>query len=275
MNLGITVAFISPDVKHSTYKNFKKFGSNIGKISYWDDAKDNKSRNEKSKIGYYFAFYFQKKYVYIHKIVDILPPCERPKEMLWISDRNVLCLSERLQEFTWEEWKNNFGFGAPYTPDYHSCQTGSWSINELKTRFSKFNFNNLHVLLTTRSENLNIHEINIQNIKVIDDELEKVSVEESVEESDKELDEEIQNTIQKLEELNRMKAKKEARKNIVFLRQQHIKFLDAEYDETQKKIEELNTKASKNRMERQMSEKGQNDEYILEFMLEIDTICKN
>jgi hypothetical protein len=178
--------------------------------------------------------------------------------MLWVSDRNVLCLSERLQEFTWEEWKNNYGFGAPYTPDYHSCQTGSWSLNELKSRFANFNFNNLHLLLTSNFENINI---DAKDTKVIEDELDEENSEHD------ELDEEIKNAIQKLEELNRLKAKKEAKKNIVLIRQNWIKYLDSAYDETQKQIEDANAKACRNREERKMTETGNNDEKILDFHL--------
>jgi hypothetical protein len=133
MNTGLTITFISKEKNHSTIQSYNKFGN-----KYWDDT----TLLSKSKIGYYFAYYFQKKYVYIHKIINILPPSERPIDMEWSSDKQILCLSNQLKEFTWEEWKNDFGLNSPYTPDYTSNQTTSWSYDELQKheKFKYFNF---------------------------------------------------------------------------------------------------------------------------------------
>lgn len=123
---GITIAFICLG-KHDTVDCYNKFGN-----KYWDDTHDNKS-----KIGYYFIYYYQKKYVYIHKIIDILPYTQRPHDMDWNSTRQILCLGPRLKEFDWNDWINDLGKGAPYTNDYRSTQTSSWSKEKLK----KFSFN--------------------------------------------------------------------------------------------------------------------------------------
>jgi hypothetical protein len=136
MNTGLTIAFVNnnktKDKLHSTVECYNKFGN-----KYWDDT-----LNNRSKIGYYFAYYFQKKYVYIHKIINILQPCERPIEMDWSSDKQILCLSNRLKKFTWEEWKNGIGLNAPYTPDYHINRTNSWSCYDLQRdkKFKHFDF---------------------------------------------------------------------------------------------------------------------------------------
>jgi hypothetical protein len=141
MTSGITIAFVCCKKHHSTVQNFNSFGH-----KYWDDTLRNKS-----KIGYYFIYYYQKKYVYVHKIINILQPSQRPLEMLhWITNRQILCLSERLQTYSWHEWINGTGKSAPYTPNYYNTQTCSWSYLELKTHkdFRLFNFinfeNDLH-----------------------------------------------------------------------------------------------------------------------------------
>ena len=132
MNTGLTIAFICHGKNHGTMVNYKKFGNH-----FWDDA-----INNQSKIGYYFAYYFQQKYVYIHKIVNILQPNERPREMEWSSNRQILCLSNRLKEFTWDEWTNHIGFGSPYTPHYRMTKTCSYSLCELQNhaKYKHFNF---------------------------------------------------------------------------------------------------------------------------------------
>jgi len=140
MARGLTIAFISSQKNHPTIINFNKFGN-----KYWDDTTGNSS-----KIGYYFVYYFQKKYVYIYKIIDIFPIDKRPPDMEWDSNRQILGLSNCLISFTWNEWINNVGLNAPYTPNYYSCKTTAWSYNELKShiQFSKFNFVNLENIIT-------------------------------------------------------------------------------------------------------------------------------
>lgn len=134
MDTGLTIAFICNGNTHPTIINYNKFGNH-----YWDD-----SQNNNSKIGYYFAYYFQQKYVYIHKIINILQPHERPSSMIWDSNRQILCLSKQLKQFTWAEWITCIGFGAPYTPKYRMTQTGSWSQHDLQnhSKYKTFNFVN-------------------------------------------------------------------------------------------------------------------------------------
>lgn len=131
---GLTIAFICNGKNHNTFTNYEKFGNN-----YWDDA-----QNNNSKIGYYFIYYFRQEYVYVHKIINILSPSERPLIMSdWNANRNILCLSERLKQITWNEWITGVGLNAPYTPIYRSTQTCSWTYDELKNhpKFNKFDFN--------------------------------------------------------------------------------------------------------------------------------------
>lgn len=148
MNTGLTIAFICHGKKHDTVINYKKFGNH-----FWDDA-----INNQSKIGYYFAYYFQQKYVYIHKIVNILQPNERPIEMEWFSNRQILCLSNQIKEFTWDEWTNHIGFGSPYTPHYRMTKTCSYSLCELQNhaKYKHFNF----------TQFMNIVEVPIRHINI-------------------------------------------------------------------------------------------------------------
>jgi hypothetical protein len=132
MDSGLTIAFICNKNNHPSYVCYNIFGN-----KYWDDTQYNNS-----KIGYYFAYYYRQEYVYVHKIINILKPDERPKIMSWNTDRQILCLSEQLKKFTWNEWTTKIGLHAPYTPKYYSTQTSSWSCNKLKEKFESFNFTN-------------------------------------------------------------------------------------------------------------------------------------
>ena len=128
---GLTIAFICNGNSHLSVINHNKFGE-----KYWDDTKTNKSQ-----VGYYFAYYYQQKHVYIHKIINILQFHERPPSMEeWDSNRQILCLSEQIKQFTWNEWIQGVGMGAPYTPTYRMTQTGSWSFNQLQKKYHIFNF---------------------------------------------------------------------------------------------------------------------------------------
>ena len=132
MQSGLTIAGVSQDEMHPTVVNYHKFGK-----KYWDDGP-----KTFSKKGYYFAYYFQKKFVYIHKIIDIVQPADRPPCMEWSSDRPILCLSEQLKAFTWDEWIHGAGLNAPYTPNYHMLPTTAWSYVELHQhkKFNTFQF---------------------------------------------------------------------------------------------------------------------------------------
>ena len=135
MEPGFTIAFISKDKKHPTFKNFKENKGQKNENDWiWNDT-----YNNKTKIGGYFAFYYGKKEVIIHKVHNILECTERPPE--WEqSNRRVLCIGKPLMKFTWDEWKEHIGNGAPYTKDYRSTQTSYWTMNELKEKYSTFRF---------------------------------------------------------------------------------------------------------------------------------------
>jgi hypothetical protein len=132
MHSGLTIAGVSEKDTHPTVTNYHKFGK-----KYWDDTHTNGS-----KIGYHFAYYFQKKFVYIHKIIDIKPPGQRPTCMDWVSERQILCLSEPLKVFTWDQWVNGLGRNAPYTSNYRMIPTRAWSYNTLQQheKFKAFDF---------------------------------------------------------------------------------------------------------------------------------------
>ena len=129
---GITIVFICKDGSHPSIVNYRKFGN-----KYWDDGKDNKS-----KVGYWFLYYYRKQFVRVHKILKLLPKTEKPIEMKnWESetDRQILCLSPQLKEFTWHDWITDIGVGAPYAMDtYGSTNSNSWTVQELEKR--SFNF---------------------------------------------------------------------------------------------------------------------------------------
>lgn len=120
MNTGLTVTCISANKKQTTFASFTKFGN-----KYWTDCAGNKS-----KPGYYFAFYDKKDKVYIHKIHNILSPTEQPADMDWKPEKpnkkNILCFGKRLMTIPWEEWKNGIGKGAPYT-------VGNYRMNQTTT----------------------------------------------------------------------------------------------------------------------------------------------
>lgn len=159
MNTGLTIAFICNGDEHPTFINYKRFGN-----KYWDDTKNNKS-----KIGYYFAYYFQKKYVYIHKIINILQQTEKPSDMIWESNRQILCLSKQIKQFTWNEWISGLGAGAPYTPNYRMTQTVSWSYSELQNhkKYNMFNFINFKNIIGQQPANIAIN--NVEDIIVEED----------------------------------------------------------------------------------------------------------
>jgi len=169
MFYGLTIAFICSKKDHPTIQNFQKFGD-----KYWDDT-----INNDSKIGYYFAYYYQKKYVYIHKIIDILQPNHRPIEMLdWVSNRQILCLSERLQTYSWEEWIHGIGNHAPYTSNYRNTQTSSWSCTELQNHkdfryFDLIKFKNSIENKSKCKENIEVVE-NEDEEEILLDKLEKI-----------------------------------------------------------------------------------------------------
>lgn len=217
MNTGLTIAFICNGNNHSTIINYKNFGN-----QFWDDT-----QNNNSKIGYYFAYYFQQKYVYIHKIINILQPNERPSSMIWSSNRQILCLSKQLKKFTWNEWISGIGIGAPYTPNYRMTQTGSWSHKELQNhkKYNKFNFINFKNVVenqpTTITTSLPIYDVKYDYKDEVADE------------------DEIEELRKKLKEAETRKREKEIRKNIVKLRENHNEILRKRQTEIDEQIKRL------------------------------------
>jgi len=242
MNNGLTIAFICNGKKgedHSTLTNYKKFGN-----KYWDDT-----QNNQSKIGYYFAFYFQQKYVYIHKVINILQPSQRPIEMNWTSNRQILCLSKQLHKFTWNEWINGIGLGAPYTPNYRNTQTGSWSYFELQNhkKYNTFNFQNFkNTIIDTETENTT------SDNSDIDEEAELIA---------------------KLEKVRREKREKDFRKNIKELRDNHNAGLDLKLQDIEKKIIMLQEEKFVIENEKSAIIDGQNDDILIKLALQKNDGC--
>lgn len=133
--IGLTIAYIAMSEKEESFKNYKKFG-----INYWDDGEKNAS-----KIGYHFIYYYQKKYVFIHKIINILPSSERPDIMKhWDKGRQILVLSKCIKTFTWSEWISGVGLNAPHTtPNSRQMVTIARTPSILSSNFSGFNYKQL------------------------------------------------------------------------------------------------------------------------------------
>ena len=220
MNTGLTIAFICNGDEHPTFINYKHFGN-----KYWDDT-----QNNKSKIGYYFAYYFQQKYVYIHKIINILQPSEQPSDMIWESNKNrqILCLSKQLKKFTWNEWITGIGIGTPYTPKYCMTQTGSWSYNELQNhvKYNTFNFINFKNVIDQQPANIAINYV------------EDAIVEEDDEEAELMREMEIERKAMEERMVKRLKEIKD--KQIVGLREKKCDELKIQLSRYQDMIDELN-----------------------------------
>ena len=225
MNAGLTIAFICNGDKHPTVINYKLFGN-----KYWDDT-----QNNKSKIGYYFAYYFQQKYVYIHKIINILQPSEQPSDMIWESNKNrqILCLSKQLKKFTWNEWITGIGIGTPYTPKYCMTQTGSWSYNELQNhvKYNTFNFINFKNVIDQQPANI---AINYVEDAIVEDAI----VEEDDEEAELMREMEIERKAMEERMVKRLKEIKD--KQIVGLREKKCDELKIQLSRYQDMIDELN-----------------------------------
>jgi hypothetical protein len=129
---SLTITFISKKTDHPTNICYDKFGS-----KYWDDHPNNRS-----KIGGYFVYYYKKHEVRIHKIINVLKPSERPADMEWESDRNILCFGPQLKVIKWGDWINGIGNGAPFAKDkYRNGATFSWSQIDLNKKFAMFDYN--------------------------------------------------------------------------------------------------------------------------------------
>ena len=216
MNTGLTIAFICNGDKHPTVINYNLFGN-----KYWDDT-----HNNNSKIGYYFVYYFQQKFVYVHKIVNILQPIDRPSDMIWDSNRQILCLSEQIKKFTWNEWISGIGAGAPYTPNYRMTQTGSWSYSELQKKYNTFNFIYFKNTIDQQPANIAINYV------------EDAIVEEDDEEAELMREMEIERKAMEERMVKRLKDIKD--KQIVGLREKKCDELKIQLSRYQDMIDELN-----------------------------------
>jgi len=237
MSSGLTIAFVCQGKDHSTITNHKKFGN-----KYWDDA-----QNNKSKIGYYFAFYFQKKYVYIHKIINILQPSERPIEMDWTSNKQILCLSKQLHAFTWSEWINGIGLGAPFTPNYRQTSTSSWSCFELQNhkKYHTFNFNNFkNTIIDTETATAPA----TMNAKIILYESKKEAIEFDIDDEEE---------IKIIAEICRKKREKELRKRNAIL--------DRELNDIDRQIIRLQAEKIRLETEKDANENGGTNEVLIKL----------
>jgi hypothetical protein len=252
MNAGLTIAFICNGKDHATIINYKNFGN-----QFWDDT-----QNNKSKIGYYFAYYFQQKYVYIHKIINILQPSERPPSMIWSSNRQILCLSKQLKKFTWNEWITGIGVGAPYTPKYCMTQTGSWSYNELQNnkKYNTFNFINFKNVIenqpTTITIPLPIYQEKYEYEDVVEDDDEETTLMKQFEKEERIIREAND------AKLRELRAKK-MRANINPLRDEAINKINMRMKEHQKQIDALMLEQDKDKKEIDTISQGGRDEELI------------
>ena len=248
MNTGLTIAFICNGDKHPTVINYKLFGN-----KYWDDT-----QNNKSKIGYYFAYYFQQKYVYIHKIINILQPSEQPSDMIWESNKNrqILCLSKQLKKFTWNEWITGIGIGTPYTPKYCMTQTGSWSYSELQNhkKYNTFNFINFKNIIDQQPANIAIN-----------------NVETAIVEEEAELMREMEIERKAIEERMVKRLKDIKDKQIVGLREKKCDELKIQFLKYQDMIDEANVNQYKIEKEINTIMRGDQDTQLIK---EKNYICK-
>ena len=242
MNTGLTIAFICNGDNHPTVINYKRFGN-----KYWDDTKNNKS-----KIGYYFAYYFQQKYVYIHKIINILQQTEKPSDMIWESNRQILCLSKQIKKFTWNEWISELGVGAPYTPNYRMTHTASWSYSELENhkKYNMFNFINFINIIDQQPANIDINNFEAAIVEEDEEESElmrEMEIERKAMEAELMREMQIEMEIERkvLEERMVKQLKDLKDKKIVGLREKKCDKLKIQLKMYQDMIDELNVKQYK------------------------------
>ena len=193
---GLTIAKINKDKKSDCFKNYMKFGN-----KYWDDGKECKSQ-----IGFHFIYYYQNQFVYVHKIINILPHSQRPDEMKQLTKgNNILILSERLKTFTWREWISGIGMNAPYTSPT-SCQapTCARTPSDLSSRFIGFDYKKLESIQLKKNDHEEEHQEDDEEDEEEDDDDD--DEEEDAEEDDDE--EEEDETTKKLIQILVNKQKK-------------------------------------------------------------------
>lgn len=238
---GITIAFICLGDSHPTLVNYRKFGN-----KYWDDGKENKS-----KVGYWFLYYYRQQFVRVHKIIQLLPNTEKPIEMNnWESDRQILCLSPQLKEFTWNEWVTNVGRGAPYAMKYYNTQTRCWVIPELEKSFKDFNFQRFKSILNLEST--------LESKLESEDYSEEESVTDSIENED----------ILLVEQINRRIYQK-TKDTVHLLREEYVSLSESKIAELNHSIELLVKQRDQEVSHKQEILKGNKDEDIVKRETEI------
>jgi hypothetical protein len=90
--------------------------------------------------------------------------------MIWDSNRQILCLSKQIKQFTWNDWISGLGTCAPYTPKYRMTQTGSWSYSELQTKYNTFNFINFKNIIDQQPANISINYVEDAIVEEADEE---------------------------------------------------------------------------------------------------------
>jgi hypothetical protein len=251
MNIGITVAHIPKNKnksKHTAVENYEKFGN-----KYWDDGKGNNS-----KVGYYFVYYFQKKMVYVHKIIkEINEPDNKPPLMKdWDTKNKILCLGPLLKEFTWEEWKSNIGYGAPYTLDKTGnirkgktergqANTCGWSLEQLR-QYNKFNFDKFKN--TIENDNVSV-------LSELPIEIPSVQEETIVDETEE------QELERRINEIRKQKRTKELKQNIVAIRENERARIETRIESFRRQRDELISRLE--RLDKQIEEKEQERDDIM------------
>jgi len=261
MNIGLTIAFICNGDTHPTFINYKLFGK-----KYWDDT-----QNNNSKIGYYFAYYFQQKYVYVHKIINILQPSERPKDMQWKSNRQILCLSEQIKNFTWNEWISGLGAGAPYTPNYRMTQTVSWSYSELQNhkKYNTFNFINFKNIIDQQPANIAINNVEAAIVEEDDD------MEAYMKKQQDEMDSLIKAKQAEIDRIMKLMEAKKIAKSVGLLREQARDAILRDNERIQATIDKLKADIAVNNTEIEATMRGEFDadpikqkDYIVKLIIE-------
>ena len=111
-NLFITPIAKKDGNKYKSNSDYKLQIENMNKglSLYWDGPDPNIFKT-KIKIGDYFIFWHHKKYVNIHKIINVYNPiCRLPSwtDNVGHSDRSVIELTPQFEYISWDDYINNF-----------------------------------------------------------------------------------------------------------------------------------------------------------------------
>jgi hypothetical protein len=253
---GITIVFICLGDSHPSLVNYRKFGN-----KYWDDGKGNKS-----KVGYWFLYYYRKQFVRVHKILQILPNTEKPTEMKhWESDRQILCLSPQLKEFTWHEWITDIGIGSPYALDnYGSTNSNSWTVQELEKR--SFNFKRFKSILEMESKIESTLESKIES--TLESTLESEDLSEEPEHSEEGEESSVDEDILLVEQINKRIYHK-TMETVHLLREEYASLSDKRITELNHSIEVLVNQRDQELNHKESILNGNHDEDIVKRETEL------